>query len=163
MVSPLSNGFKHSTVFVDALDHHVILVRTQQNHTSPIPRSASDLALASNKHVVVLALVCHSAASGKGSQHNFLDLGTLSPKGQKPGALWGRKRYHQERSQVKVHLGELRIHKGRSSLHATDSIPPPLQIPVQGLSSCLLSGEFPCGFFQPSVQQSSAPVHDKPL
>ncbi len=115
-------------------------MRTQQNHTSPILRSASDLALASNKHAVVLALVCHSAASGKGSQHKFLDLGTLSPKGQKPGALWGRKRYHQERSQAKVHLGELRIHMGRSSLHATDSIPPPLQIPVQGLSSCLLSG-----------------------
>ncbi len=89
-------------------------MRTQQNHTSPIPRSASDLALASNKHAVVLALVCNSAASGKGSQHNFLDLGTLSPKGQKPGALWGRKRYHQERRQAKVHLGELRIHKGRS-------------------------------------------------
>lgn len=51
------------------------------NQTSPIPKSASDLEIASNKHAVVLALVCHSATSGKGTEHKFLHLGTLSPNG----------------------------------------------------------------------------------
>ncbi len=37
MVSPLSNGFKHSTVFVDALDHHVILCVHNTITTIPIP------------------------------------------------------------------------------------------------------------------------------
>ncbi len=52
-----------------------------QSQSSPIPRSSSDLALASNKHAVVLALVCHSAASGKGSP--VADLG-VGPEGHRP-------------------------------------------------------------------------------
>lgn len=60
----------HSAVFVDVLDHHVIVyIMCVYNQITPIG-SACDLNLADSMHAVVSALQCHSL--GKSSQINLL-------------------------------------------------------------------------------------------